>query len=232
MTKAQHEIEAEGAQSEGRQTSGISGRSFSAVISTLALVFSGYSLWESSLKAPDLKIFVPPVIQFSAPYNNSNFEVIEVPVTLLNDGGRTGTVLSMELEVTSAKTNEQKHFYAANFGRWSMEKARSLAFDAFAPIPLPGKASRTETVLFFTDGPKEKPDQLIRDPGVYNFRLILDKAEVSDFGPLDKLFHYGPAQVAFSMELRDYDARAFTVGTLPLYSTTGRSAKGGDGEKP
>jgi hypothetical protein len=67
MAKAPHEIEAEGAQSEGRQTSGIIGRSFSAVISALALVFSGYSLWDSSLKAPDLKIFVPPVIQFSAP---------------------------------------------------------------------------------------------------------------------------------------------------------------------
>lgn len=229
MTKAQHEIEGEGSQSTGRESAGISSRSFSAAISALALAFSGYSLWDSSLKAPDLKIFVPPVIQFSAPYNNSNFEVIEVPVTLLNDGGRTGTVLSMELEVTSAKTNESKHFYAANFGRWSMEKARTLAFDAFAPIPLPGKASKTETVLFFTDGPKEKPDQLIRDPGVYNFKLLLDKAEVNDFGPLDKVFHRGPAQVAFSMELRDYDARAFTVGTLPLYSTTGRSAKGGDG---
>jgi hypothetical protein len=60
----------------------------SAVISVLALVFSGYSLRDSSLKAPDLKVFVPPVIQFSAPYNNSSFEVIEVPVTLLNDGGR------------------------------------------------------------------------------------------------------------------------------------------------
>lgn len=225
MTKAQHEIEGEGSQRDSRKSSGISNRSFSAAISALALAFSGYSLWDSSLKAPDIKVFVPPVIQFSAPYNNSNFEVIEVPVTLLNDGGRTGTVMSMELEATNTKT---KHFYAANFGRWSMEKARSLAFDAFAPIPLPGKASKTETVLFFTDGPKEKPDQLIRDPGVYKFRLVLDKAEVSDFGPLDKIFSRGPAGVTFEMQLRDYDARAFTNGTLPLYSTTGRSAKGGD----
>jgi hypothetical protein len=228
MTKEQHEIEGEGSQRESGNSSGISSRSFSAAISALALAFSGYSLWDSSLKAPDIKIFVPPVIQFSAPYNNSNFEVIEVPVTLLNDGGRTGTVMSMELEATNTKTNETKHFYAANFGRWSMEKARSLAFDAFAPIPLPGKASKTETVLFFTDGAKEKPDQLIRDPGVYKFRLVLDKAEVNDFGPLDKFFHHGPAEVTFAMELRGYDARAFNVGTLPLYSTTGRSAKGGD----
>jgi hypothetical protein len=230
MAKAQHEIEAEGAQSEGRQGPGINGRSFSAVISSLALVFSGYSLWDSSLKAPQLKIFVPPVIQFSAPYN-SNFEVIEVPVTLLNDGGRTGTVLSMDLEATNPKTGETKRFYAANFGRWTMEKARALAFDAFAPMPIAGKSSKTETVLFYTNGPKEKPDELIREPGVYNFRLVLDEADVNDFGPLDKLFKRGPAQVSFSMELREFDARAFQIGTLPLYSTTGRSAKGGDGDK-
>ena len=78
--------------------SGHRGGTLSAAISVLALVFSGYSLRDSSLKASDLKVFVPPVIQFSAPYNNSNFEVIEVPVTLLNDGGRTGTVLSMDLK--------------------------------------------------------------------------------------------------------------------------------------
>ncbi len=234
MAKAHQELGGEISEGEesGGGSSGHYRSSFSAVISALALAFSGYSLWESSLKAPDLKLFVPPVIQFSAPYNNSNFEVIEVPVTLLNDGGRTGTVLSMDLEVTNPKTGETKRFYAANFGRWTMEKARSLSFDAFAPMPLAGKSSKTETVLFFTNGPKEKPDQLVRDPGVYNFRLVLDEADVNDFGPLDKFFNHGPAQVSFSMELREYDARAFQVGTLPLYSTTGRSAKGGDGSKP
>jgi hypothetical protein len=201
--------------------------SFSAALSALALAFSGYSLWESSLRAPDLKVFVPPVIQFTAPYNNTNFEVVEVPVTLLNDGGRTGTVLTMELEVRNQKTGEAKHFYSANFGRWSMDRARALSFEPFAPMPLAGKSSKTETVLFFTNGPKEKPDQIIREPGVYDFRLVLDEAGVDDFGALDKLFNHAPVTVKFSMELRDYDARAFQNGTLPLYSTSGRSAKGG-----
>ncbi len=232
MAKAQHELAGEVSEVEQDRPSRHARSSFSAVISALALAFSGYSLWESSLKAPDLKVFVPPVIQFADPYNNTNFEVVEVPVTLLNDGGRTGTVLSMDLEVTNPKTGETKRFYAANFGRWTMDKARSNSFDAFAPMPLAGKASKTETVLFYTNGPKEKPDQLIREPGVYDFRLILDEADVNEFGPLDKIFKRGPAQVSFSMELRDYDARAFQVGTLPLYSTTGRSAKGGESHQP
>lgn len=232
MTKAQHELGGEGAENEASGSSGHRRGSFSAVISVLALAFSGYSLWDSSLKAPDLKVFVPPVIQFTAPYNNTNFEVVEVPVTLLNDGGRTGTVLSMDLEVTNPKTGEVKRFYAADLGRWTMDKARANGFDPFAPIPLAGKSSKTETVLFYTNGPAQKPDQLIREPGTYGFRLVLDEADVNEFGAIDKIFHHGPAEVAFNMELRNYDARAFQTGTLPLYSTSGRSAKGGSSAQP
>lgn len=233
MAKPRQELGAEGVEGASAEHGVGHGRgSLSAIISVLALIFSGYSLWDSSLKAPDLKVFVPPVIQFSAPYNNTNFEVVEVPVTLLNEGGRTGTVLSMDLEVSNPKTGDTKRFYAADLGRWTMEKARSNGFEPFAPMPLAGKASKTATVLFYTNGPKQKPDQIIREPGVYNFRLVLDQAEVDDFGPLDKFFRHGPAQVSFAMELRDYDARAFQTGTLPLYSTTGRSAKTGDEQHP
>ena len=231
MTKTEYVREGEGLRRE-EGSSAISRRSFSAAISALALVFSGYSLWDSSLKAPDLKIFVPPVIQFTAPYNNTNFEAVEIPVTLLNDGGRTGTVLSMDLEVTNPKTGDVKRFYAADLGRWTMDKARANGFDPFAPIPLAGKSSKTETVLFYTNGPRQKPDQIIREPGPYHFKLVLDEAAVNDFGPLDKIFRRGPAEVSFTAELRNYDARAFQTGTLPLYSTTGRSAKGGDSTKP
>jgi len=206
------------------------GGAATAAISVLALVFSGYSLWDSSLKAPDLKFFVPPVVQYSAPYNNSNFEMIEVPITFVNNGGRTGTVLSMQLEATNEKTKETKHFYAANFGRWSMEKTRSLAYEPFAPISLAGKASRTETVQFYTSGASEKPDQLIRDPGVYQLRVMLDEAQADDFGVLDRLVSRKPDTLSVSVELREYDARAFENGTLPLYSTTGRSAKSSDAE--
>jgi hypothetical protein len=204
-----------------------SGR-MTAVASAVALLFSAFSFWESSIKGPNIKVFVPPVIQYSSPYNNSNFEMIAVPVTLVNDGGRTGTVLSMELDVSNSKTKEPKHFYAADFGRWTMEKTRAGAYETFAPISLAGKASRTETVLFYPKSPAEKPDQLITEPGVYNFKLKLDEAPVNDWGPLDKLLGHTPAEISFTMELRFWDARSFQNGTIPMYSTTGRSTNSGD----
>ncbi len=208
--------------------SGNSGGRTAAAVSAIALLFSSFSFWDSSIKGPHIKIFVPPVIQYSSPYNNSNFEMIAVPVTFVNDGGRTGTVLSIDLEVTGPKTKEVKHFYAADFGRWTMEKTRNSSYEPFAPISLAGKASRTETVLFYTKSPTEKPEQLITEPGIYNFTLKVDEADVNDWGPLDKLLQHDPAQLSFAMELRYYDARAFQNGTLPMYSTTGRSAKSDD----
>lgn len=208
-----------------------SGGQFAAVISALALVFSGYSLWDSSLKGPDIKIFIPPVTQYSSPHQNSNFEVIEVPVTLLNDGGRTGTVLSMELDATNPKTKETKHFYAADFGRWTMDKARA-GFDHFAPIPLAGKASRTESVLFYPKSPEEKPEQLIREPGVYDFKLKIDEARAEELGFLDRFWRPKSTDVSYKSELRFWDARSFQTGTIAMYSTTGRSARSGDADTP
>lgn len=210
--------------------SGAGGR-ITALVSALALAFSGYSLWDSSLKAPDIKVFVPPQAQYGSPYQNSNFEVFAIPMTLLNDGGRSGTILSIGLEATSVKTGETKRFISSEFGRWSAERNRASASQPFAPIALAGKASRTETVLFFPRSDEEKPLQIVgTERGQYRFRLVLDEAEVDDLGPLDRLWKRGPTAVSFEMELRYYDARAFTSGsgTLPLHSTTGRSAKSSD----
>ena len=192
---------------------GFEGGKLAAILSLFALVMSGYSLWETSLKQAEVQVFVPPVIQYAAPYQNSNFEVIAVPVTLTNEGARTATMLSMELAVTDPRTKQTKRFYAADFGRWTMERTRSGAYEPFAPLSLAGRSSRTESVLFYTRGADQKPDQLIRDPGNYSFSLILELAEGSD----------KPA-VSFDRTLLQYDARAFNEGTLPLYSADWRSA--------
>ena len=192
---------------------GLDGGKLAAILSLFALALSGYSLWDTSLKQAEVQVFVPPVVQYAAPYQNSNFEVIAVPVTLTNEGARTATVLSMELAVTDPRTKQTKRFYAADFGRWTMERTRTGSYEPFAPLSLAGRSSLTRSVLFYTRGTDQKPDQLIRDPGNYAFSLILELAEGSD----------KPA-VSFDRALLQYDARAFNEGTLPLYSADWRSA--------
>lgn len=221
---------------------------FPAAISVIALTISSYTLWENSLKQSNLQVFVPPVVQYSAPYQNSNFEVLAIPLTFANEGAQTGTVLTIDLEVTNPKTQTTKRFYSADFGRWSMEKTRSGAYQAFAPISLEGHGRRTETVLFYTRSEQEKPDQIIRDPGSYQFRLTLQEdrpevpietgidprtetpgwreriAQFTQFTQFAKwLWHRDPTMVSFERELRFYDPRVFNNGTLPLYTVSWRT---------
>lgn len=191
--------------------------SVSDVIAGVALLVSGYNLWQSKLKGADLKVFVPPVIQYSSPYQNSNFEVFAVPVTLVNDGAQTGTVLSIELEVTDPRTKSVKRFYSADFGRWTMEKTRTGAYLPFAPISLAGHARQTETVLFYTRGEEEKPAQMVHATGPYSFKLTLDDGSAADRRP----------SVEFVRELRWYDARAFNEGTIPMYAQDWRTSVNG-----
>jgi hypothetical protein len=129
----------------------------------------------------------------------------------------------MELAVTDPRTNKTKHFYSADFGRWTMQRTRSGAYQPFAPISLAGHTSRTESVLFYTRGEQERPEQLIREPGTYRFAFRVEEA-ISNDGVLDRVWPRRPPTATFERNLRNYDARAFNTATLPLYAKDWRSA--------
>lgn len=186
------------------------------VVSGVALVFSGYSLWDTSLKSADLHVFVPRVISYAAPYQNTNFEMIAIPVTLSNEGARTGTVLDMDLAVTDPRTKQTKHFYAAELGVWSMERTQARSYTGFAPLPLAGRSSRTEQVLFYTRGDDEKPEQIIREVGPYTFTLTVTQAEKKGLSGLGSPAM--PVTVTFERILPFYDARAFNSGTISMHA--------------
>jgi len=192
-----------------------------ALASAFALLFSAYSLYETSIRRPDLRAFVPPVIRYSSPYTNSNFEVFEVPITFLNLGARAGTVLSMDLEVENPRQNTKKLFYSADFGRWTMENANKLDFRPFAPISLAGKASTSESVLFYAR-PDEKVEQVATEKGTYRFRLVLNTAFPEDLGMLDSVWLIRPQPIRFEMEMPEIDHRVFTQGTLSLHAPNWR----------
>ena len=102
--------------------------------SLVAMIVSAYSLWETSLKRSKLKVFVAPVIRYASPYQNTNFEVFAIPVTITNAGARAGTVMSIALQVTDPDRKVSKRFYSADLGQWGIEKARQGEFRPFAPI--------------------------------------------------------------------------------------------------
>lgn len=185
-----------------------SGGGFSNVVALFALVFSGWSFYETVWKADSLRLFVAPQIQYADPANGV-FDVYGVPVTIANTGARAGVALAFQLDVENPRTGETKRYYSAEIGSW---KAASRGDGApFAPITVPGRESVTRQILFYPRA-GETVDRLVAtDAGEYAFTLTLLGA------PVDRL--PAPLQdadrahsVSFTMMIDGVDYRAFNDG--------------------
>src|SRR5262245_2493325 len=82
-----------------------------AIGTVVALVFSGFSLWETSLKQADLTPYVTGVLAYERDQTadagtlpSGGFEVLAVPITIANRGAREGVVLAMQLEAKNLAT--------------------------------------------------------------------------------------------------------------------------------
>ena len=176
------------------------------IFSGIAVAVSGFSLWHSTLRKPVLRTFVPPVTRYASPYQNSIFEVFEIPLTIVNEGALTGTVLSLNLRVTNPR-GVSKHFYSAGLGSWSIGKARGEGLAPFTPISLAGRTSHSAVILFYAKEDSSVP-QVTADTGRYKFSMTMLTAHAKESQPLE-----------FEMKLPFMDNRAFTTGSgsLPLY---------------
>jgi hypothetical protein len=176
------------------------------IFSGVAVVVSGYSLWHTTLRQPVLRAHMPPVMRYASPYQNSIFEVFEVPLTVVNEGARTGTILSLNLEVTNGQ-GVSKHFYSAGLGSWSIGKARGEGLAPFTPFSLPGRTSHSAVVLFYAREDSTVM-QIVEEAGRYKFALSPLTPQGQESQPLD-----------FEMRLPFLDHRAFTSGSgsLPLH---------------
>jgi hypothetical protein len=126
--------------------------------SVVALLFSGYSFYETVVKQPELRIYQPPMIYM---YRQGFRDVFAIPITLSNDGARRGTVLSFDLEVTQRETKKTMHFQNLKFGESPKAGAR-----LYTPMTVAGRSSSTDVVLFYatatgsfveTTGPAKLP---------------------------------------------------------------------------
>ncbi|MEO1205275.1 MAG: hypothetical protein AAFV45_02995 [Pseudomonadota bacterium] len=188
------------------------GSAFATIISAVALTFSGYSFYESVLRAPELAVFAPPRIDYTDPDRpDSPFEVFVIPLTIANDGARSGTVLSVDLSVTNPRSLETKRFYAAQLGTWQATPRKP-----FAPIVLAGKAAFSETVQFLPRNGETVARILDLEPGTYDFEVTLNTGGVTQPWPLTA----NPVQpLKFTRRIGQLDYRNFNgPGTMPMWS--------------
>jgi len=110
------------------------------LVSIVALVFSGYSFYETVLKQAALRVYVPPLIYM---YRQDFRDVLAVPLTISNDGAQRGTVLSFDLEVTHRETGKTQRFQNLYFGASPKGEVQ-----LFTPVTVAGGSASTNVVLF------------------------------------------------------------------------------------
>jgi hypothetical protein len=134
------------------------GKGPATIISATALIFSGFSLWESTLKQADLSVYMTGVVAYERDLTADEyilpaggFEVLAVPVTIANSGARDGAVLALHLDVKNPKTGLTARFEgtytadAAYFANTGAKRPKA----PFSALVIAGRSAWTGTVLFY-----------------------------------------------------------------------------------
>lgn len=200
-----------------RDTARHAGRSgwMTAAVSGMALLASGVSLWESTLKQPDLKVYVTDNLSYTRdPWGG--YEVIAVPLTIANGGARDGAVIALTLDVTTAagKTESFLSSYSADasyFGTSDDVTARRRRPKLpFAPLSIAGKGAYSGTLLFY---PAEGREVKLVEPKT-RIDLTLKLATPNPDGVIDRALGKQPAAIRLAAEVPDFLPGALLSGEM------------------
>ncbi|MCF6200428.1 MAG: hypothetical protein L3J67_13790 [Hyphomicrobiaceae bacterium] len=207
-------------QTRGATEASHAGR-FATILSAFALLFSGYSFYETVIKSADFAVYVAPRIAYTDPNSPDHpLEVFILPMTLANDGARTGTVLSIDLTVHKPRTGKSKKFYAANLGTWGVQPRTP-----FMPVALLGKDTWSQAVQFIPRAGEKVKRILDMEASDYRFELRLSTASSQSDLPFLK---NRIRPLDFAMQTGPTDYRRFNrTGTQPMWSKDYQSAKTG-----
>jgi hypothetical protein len=163
----------------GRAAAGLIRPSF--IISFAALLLSIANFYVTVYEQPILNIYAGCNWRYGRgmPGLGTDIEYFVIPVTIVNDGARTGTMLAIDLTVE--KNGSTKSFPAGFIAGGLDDKAQQM----FAPIAVAGHASASSSIVFI---------QLARtDPPVF-----------ANAGPFHASFGFRPsAPVSFRLRLID-----------------------------
>jgi hypothetical protein len=182
----------------------------SSAFSAVAVLASCVSVYVSTLQAAQLEAYLPPVFFYTMDGDGENFTI---PVSLANGGARSGTVISMELEVHNPKTNATHRFYSAYIGEHPQMQATPNVRQ-FRPMTILGQTVYSETVRFYPvkrPPPEARSDpsyRLVQGEGDYNFRLKINMASPPEPSLLDWVQgRTQPAPISVQMTLPVLDHR-------------------------
>lgn len=193
------------------------------IVSVLALLFSGVSLYHSVLKQPELKVLIPSVVHYTRdPYGDQ--EVFAVPITIANHGARDGAVVNLRLRVGSDEAGISKTFesaYAVDQDffvgpqSFNMQTKRFDRVDRpkapFAPISIAGRSNYTGTLLFYRSEGKAFP-KLVTRGGKLTMTLEMETANDTSLGAVDRFLAEPVQPITFSVAARNVDPNRLKRG--------------------
>jgi hypothetical protein len=200
------------------------GNRVATLVSAFAFAFSGVSFYETVMKKPRLTAFVPPVT-FYARGDGGSSEIFAVPITILNEGARAGTVLSMELTVTEPNTQHSRKHYSAFFGEPPTSNQKDLPSRAFAPLSIQGRSTFTDTIRFLPIG--DTIPFTVQDSGNFIFELALITPQPPNPGWLDWLWrsHVAPLKFERNLPYIAQQSLKFRGASLPMYEPSWNPTK-------
>jgi hypothetical protein len=125
----------------------------------VALGFSAFSLWETSLKQADLSVHIPGVVTYARDTTASvetrpsgGFEVLAVPVTIANGGARDAAIVALNLDVKNLKTGLSARFeatYTAEPSFFNPEFKSPRTKTPFSALVVAGRSAWRGTIVFY-----------------------------------------------------------------------------------
>lgn len=134
------------------------GGRITAIGTVVALVFSAFNLWETSLKQAELTPYITGVVTYERDRTanlsvqpDGGFEVLAVPITIANSGAREGAILSLQLDAKNRSTGLTARFEAtyAVDGTYFAAKGDKRPKTPFSALVIAGRSAWTGTVLFY-----------------------------------------------------------------------------------
>lgn len=185
-----------------------------ALASGVALIVSGISLWETSLKQPNLQFYLGNNLAYTRDPWGSD-EVLVIPVTVTNAGARDGAVISLEMDLKNTGTGAVEHFtsyYTADASYFgsnddvSANKHRPKS--PFSPIVVSGRTTFSGTVLFY---PKEQKQKAVVEPKS-EVEMTISLVTTKPSGWIDELMATTPPPVTVKADVQNFLPGALFVG--------------------
>ena len=208
-------------------------------ISAMALLGSGVSMWETTIKQAEVRLHVSDNIYFTRdPWGS--YEVLIIPVTLANRGARDGTILTLSLDVKNLTTNQSKRFKSTStadanwFGsRDDVSANQRRPKVPFAPVSVAGRGAFTGTLLFY---PADDPEKKVVDSNS-KIEMTLTAGVLSGTGWLDRLLSAAPPPpVTIQAEVADYRVGILMSGYIMAlkvkFDASSAAAAQPDGQPP